>query len=539
MAGRRDLVARRQHRSWILADAEETRRTFGATLRSSIGEGGHAEGADRRSTGCAPAISVFTSTASSTSPVASPTVITVGRDLYPQDIEATVADASPIVRRGYVATFAVPGGHAPDRRTAGGGRGTGARAPAARTRRRHRGDPLGGLQRHGLAVPDVRLLPAGAIPRTTSGKLARRACRAHISRHAGRPLTGRAKHEKSPAHEPRWLVSFRRRDMVLKLRVPPDLIGGDVDAGYGKVADAFRATFRDGAEVGAAVAVYRDGVKVVDLWGGYRNGLTKDPWQADTMVNMFSTTKGVAALVVAVAVSRGLISYDAMVADYWPEFAQAGKGDVTVRQLLGHQAGVCALKPKPTLANMADPERLSPILASQAPAWRPGTRHGYHAITLGWYESELIRRTDAGRTHAGPVPCGRDRRAGGTRPAHRAAPLGRPHSGRPHPQLGARGNDAASGRDAARIPRRFPQPGRPDGTKHRDPAWRQPVQRGLQPRRRPGGRDPVGQWHRHRQLGGAHVRQCGARRRRGSAEPRRPRGTGGTGHPADRGCATR
>lgn len=187
--------------------------------------------------------------------------------------------------------------------------------------------------------------------------------------------------------------------MVLKLRVSPDLIGGDVDAGYGKVADAFRATFRAGAEVGAAVAVYRDGVKVVDLWGGYRNGLTKDPWRADTMVNMFSTTKGVAALVVAVAAARGLISYDARVADYWPEFAQAGKGDVTVRQLLAHQAGVCALKPKPTLADVADPRRLSPILAAQVPAWRPGTRHGYHAITLGWYESELIRRTDpAGRT---------------------------------------------------------------------------------------------------------------------------------------------
>ncbi len=187
--------------------------------------------------------------------------------------------------------------------------------------------------------------------------------------------------------------------MVLKVAVSADLIGGDVDAGYGKVADAFRANFRDGAEVGAAVAVYRDGVKVVDLWGGYRNGLTKDPWRPDTMVNMFSTTEGVSALVVAVAVSRGLLSYDGWVADYWPEFAQAGKGEVTVRQLLGHQAGLCALNPKTTLADVADPERLAPILAAQAPAWRPGTRHGYHAITLGWYESELIRRTDpAGRT---------------------------------------------------------------------------------------------------------------------------------------------
>lgn len=187
--------------------------------------------------------------------------------------------------------------------------------------------------------------------------------------------------------------------MVLKVKVSPDLIGGDVDEGYGKVADAFRANFAGGHDVGAACAVYRDGVKVVDLWGGYRNGLTRDPWGADTMVNVFSSTKGVAALAVALAVSRGLFGYDDKVADHWPEFAQAGKGEVTVRQVLGHQAGLPVLKPAPTLADVADPDRLAPMLAAQKPVWRPGTRHGYHAITLGWYESELIRRTDpAGRT---------------------------------------------------------------------------------------------------------------------------------------------
>src|SRR5579884_2047463 len=99
--------------------------------------------------------------------------------------------------------------------------------------------------------------------------------------------------------------------MVLKVTVSPDLVGGDVDEGYGKVADAFRANFARGREVGAAVAVYRDGVKVVDMWGGYRNGITKAPWRQDTLVNMYSTTKGVASLAIAVAASRGLISYDA------------------------------------------------------------------------------------------------------------------------------------------------------------------------------------------------------------------------------------
>ncbi len=185
--------------------------------------------------------------------------------------------------------------------------------------------------------------------------------------------------------------------MVLQVTVPPDLIGGGVDEGYGKIADAFRANMASGKEIGAAVSVYRDGVKVVDLWGGYRDGLTKDPWQADTMVNMFSSTKGISALVMAAAVSKGLLSYEAKVADYWPEFAQSGKGEVTVRQLLAHQAGLPVVWPLPTLRDVADPDRLAPMLAAQAPVWAPGTRHGYHAITLGWYQSELLRRV-SGRT---------------------------------------------------------------------------------------------------------------------------------------------
>lgn len=92
--------------------------------------------------------------------------------------------------------------------------------------------------------------------------------------------------------------------MVLRVTVSPGLIGGDVDEGYGKVADVFRRKMASGHEVGAAVAVYRDGVKVVDLWGGFRNGITKAPWQEDTLVNMFSTTKGVSSLAIAVAVAR-------------------------------------------------------------------------------------------------------------------------------------------------------------------------------------------------------------------------------------------
>ncbi|MGE2718239.1 serine hydrolase domain-containing protein [Mycolicibacterium celeriflavum] len=187
--------------------------------------------------------------------------------------------------------------------------------------------------------------------------------------------------------------------MGQKTRISSDQIGGDVDEGYGKVADAFRRNLTSGREIGAAVAAYRDGRKVVDLWGGCRDSTTGSPWQADTLVNVFSTTKGVASLAVALAASRGLLDYDAKVAQYWPDFAQAGKADITVRQLLGHQAGLVAVEPPLTLSELADPDVVSARIAKQAPAWPPGTRHGYHAVTLGLYESALIRQVDpAGRT---------------------------------------------------------------------------------------------------------------------------------------------
>src|SRR5829696_6482535 len=115
--------------------------------------------------------------------------------------------------------------------------------------------------------------------------------------------------------------------MVLKVEVPADTVQGGVDEGYGPVADEFRRNFKERGEIGAACAVYRDGVPVVDLWGGYRDGFRRLPWQRDTMVTVMSTTKGVASLAIAVAHSRGLLDYDVRVAEYWPEFAVAGKAE--------------------------------------------------------------------------------------------------------------------------------------------------------------------------------------------------------------------
>jgi CubicO group peptidase (beta-lactamase class C family) len=182
--------------------------------------------------------------------------------------------------------------------------------------------------------------------------------------------------------------------MVLRVKVPESLIDGDVDEGYGSVADAFRANFRNLDEVGAACAVYRNGRKVVDLWGGYRDGRNLTPWEPDTILLVFSASKGMASAAMAVAHSRGLFDLDEAVAVYWPEFAQNGKDEITVRQLFSHQAGLAILDERLDLARVADTEWLSNVLARQRPGWEPGSGHGYHAVTLGWYQSELVHRVD-------------------------------------------------------------------------------------------------------------------------------------------------
>lgn len=171
-------------------------------------------------------------------------------------------------------------------------------------------------------------------------------------------------------------------------------VGGDVAAGFGRVADEFTRNFRERREIGAAIAVYRDGAKVVDLWGGTSDRRRQRAWRADTMVPVFSTTKGMSAAAMAVAHSRGLFELDEPVCTYWPDFAQHGKQGVTVRQLLAHEAGLAVIDTKLDLAAISDPERLDGILAAQTPRWTPGARHGYHAQTLGWYESALLRKTD-------------------------------------------------------------------------------------------------------------------------------------------------
>ncbi|MBI2753608.1 MAG: beta-lactamase family protein [Betaproteobacteria bacterium] len=171
-------------------------------------------------------------------------------------------------------------------------------------------------------------------------------------------------------------------------------IDGHVHPGFEVVRDAFVANFSQRHELGGACCVYHHGEKVVDLWGGVRNAATGAPWEENTMVIVYSATKGLAAMTLALAHSRGWLDYEERVSTYWPEFAQHGKEAITVRQLLAHQAGLFALEPPVDRSVLTDPDQLAAVLARQKPAWEPGTRQAYHAITLGYYESELLRRID-------------------------------------------------------------------------------------------------------------------------------------------------
>lgn len=170
-------------------------------------------------------------------------------------------------------------------------------------------------------------------------------------------------------------------------------VHGDVASGFEKVRDAFAASFEKG-EVGAAVAVFVDGEPVVDLWGGWADAGRIRAWERDTIVNTYSTTKGMTATCAHRLIERGLLDIDAPVARYWPEFAQAGKERVPVRFLLNHSVGLHQLSEPlpPELAN--DWKAVTTALAAQAPAWEPGTRQMYHAVTFGYLVGELVRRID-------------------------------------------------------------------------------------------------------------------------------------------------
>jgi CubicO group peptidase (beta-lactamase class C family) len=169
-------------------------------------------------------------------------------------------------------------------------------------------------------------------------------------------------------------------------------IEGEVDKRFESVRRAFAENFEKRGELGAAVAMFIDGRPVVDLWGGYFDKAKNRPWNRDTLVNVYSTTKGLTATCAHRLIDQGKLDPDEPVSRYWPEFAQGGKKDLPVRYLLSHRAGLPAIRKVLAEEALFDWDSMAAALAEQEPWWQPGTKHGYHALTIGWLVGEVIKR---------------------------------------------------------------------------------------------------------------------------------------------------
>lgn len=176
----------------------------------------------------------------------------------------------------------------------------------------------------------------------------------------------------------------------------PEGIDGFCDERFVSVAEILARQIAAGEHHGAAVAAYFRGEPVVDIWGGQRNTADgESPWQSDTLSISFSTTKGIAATALHMAMERGGIDYDAPVASVWPEFGTHGKEAITIRQLLCHEAGVPQIRDQvPDVWALADWDRMVAVMESLEPLWEPGTANGYHAINFAWLIGETLRRID-------------------------------------------------------------------------------------------------------------------------------------------------
>ncbi len=169
-------------------------------------------------------------------------------------------------------------------------------------------------------------------------------------------------------------------------------VHGFCDKKFDAVKEAFIKNFEEGLEVGASFAATLNGKFVVDLWAGYADAEKTRPWEENTIVNVYSTTKIMTALCTLMLVDRGLVDLDAPVAKYWPEFSQAGKENLPVRYLLSHSAGLLGFEKKIKKETLYDWDRCVELLAEQKPLWEPGTKNGYHAITFGYLLGEIVRR---------------------------------------------------------------------------------------------------------------------------------------------------
>jgi CubicO group peptidase (beta-lactamase class C family) len=169
-------------------------------------------------------------------------------------------------------------------------------------------------------------------------------------------------------------------------------VSGWVEPGFEPLVEAFACNFTEHGEVGAACALYHRGMPVVDIWGGLADQATGRPWQRDTVVLVFSAAKGPTATCINRLAEQGSLDIDAPVAAYWPEFGCNGKEAITVRQVLGHRAGLAAVDAELSLQQVLAWDPVVEAIAAQAPNWEPGTEHGYHARSFGWILGEVVRR---------------------------------------------------------------------------------------------------------------------------------------------------
>ena len=183
--------------------------------------------------------------------------------------------------------------------------------------------------------------------------------------------------------------------MSTQLHSQLDAVSGRVAAGFEPVREQFAANFlRDDhcREVGAALSVFHGERCIVDLWGGYMDSARVHPWRKDTLLNVYSTTKGIVATCIALLVDRGVLRYDDTVASVWPEFAQGGKQHVTIAQVLSHQGGLPAFEEPTTVSDLYDWHARCAALARQKTRWTPGEKTAYHPITYGYLAGEIVRR---------------------------------------------------------------------------------------------------------------------------------------------------
>tara|TARA_B100001250_G_scaffold409778_1_gene434817 strand:- start:4638 stop:5834 length:1197 start_codon:yes stop_codon:yes gene_type:complete len=175
------------------------------------------------------------------------------------------------------------------------------------------------------------------------------------------------------------------------------MIDGYCDEKFSEVKEILEKNIRSGFELGASISMEIEGETVLNLWGGYTNLEKTNTWKEDTLVNVFSTTKGMAAICLLQLVENGSLDLDLPVSKYWPEFAQNGKENIPVRFLLCHKSGLCGVRKPLERGAFTDWDLICSELASQEPLWEPGTAHGYHALTYGHLVGEVLKRID-GRT---------------------------------------------------------------------------------------------------------------------------------------------